>query len=122
MHPQSDQLRQEGAGEPRLHQLPIRSPQGTLVQTLAHHPARKLKVLQLEIGRPVGIRMDQCLSRVVEGTKESTAGIEQRIADLLEPLTPDTAPVDTQLALECHLKVAAPVGHGEPLGRLHARL
>uniref|UniRef100_A0A182QXN5 Uncharacterized protein n=1 Tax=Anopheles farauti TaxID=69004 RepID=A0A182QXN5_9DIPT len=73
---QADQLRQEGAGEPRPHQLPIRSTERRLVQTLADHLARELEVLQLQMGRSVRVRVDQGLPLVVECTEETTTGVK----------------------------------------------
>jgi len=59
---------------------------------------------------------------VMEGAKESSAGIEQGTADQLEPLPPQATPVDALFALEGDLEVATPIGHRKSLGRLHAAL
>lgn len=95
VHPKADQLGEEGSGEPRPDQLPVGSTEGTLVQALADDLTGKLKVLQLEMGRPVRVRMDERLSFVVECTEQATARIEQGTADQLEPLAPQTTPIDT---------------------------
>jgi len=115
-------LCQKRATESGPDQLAIASSQGALEQALAHHLPSELKVLQLQMGRTRGIRMDQSLMLVVEGAEQSSAGIEQGTADQFKPLPPQATPVDALFTLEGHLEVATPIGHRESLGRLHAAL
>lgn len=74
------------------------------------------------MGGTRGIGMNQSLMLVMEGAEETTAWIEEGTADQFEPLTPQATPIDALFALKGDLKVAAPIGHREALGGLHAAL
>lgn len=62
MHSKTDELSEEGSSEPSAHQLSVAATECALVQTLSHHSASKLVVLQLQVGRSLGIRVYQCLN------------------------------------------------------------
>ena len=55
VHPQADDLGQEGAREASADQLLVGPAQRRLVQALPHHAPRKLVHLQAQVGRPVGV-------------------------------------------------------------------
>ena len=55
VHPQADDLGQEGACEASADQLLVGPAQRRLVQALPHHAPRKLVHLQAQVGWPVGV-------------------------------------------------------------------
>lgn len=95
MDTKSDDLSEEGPGEPRTNQLPVRTSQGRLVEALANYPSGKLVVLELQVWGPLGVGVHQRLMAVGEAHKEAVARVKQCRADQLKPLPAHTTPVQS---------------------------
>lgn len=94
VHSKSYNLREEGPGESRAHQLTIRAPKRRLVQTLAHDTPGEFVVFQFQMRRSLAVRMHQRLLRLPERREQTVSGVEQGGADQFEPFASHATPID----------------------------